>query len=241
MCTVTYLPKGKSNFILTSNRDENPNRNTISPQKYMVDGVALTFPKDEVAGGTWIGVSEKNRLICLLNGGFEIHERKVRYRMSRGIIVKMLLTSNDAVAEIKNFDFNNIEPFTIVLVDWNTELETYELVWDGNTKHFKKLAQEPHIWSSSTLYNKEMKQLRRDWFANWLKVQYDFQQEEILKFHKDETKGNEEISVKIKRSYVETISTTCVEKTSEVITMSYEDYTTAEDFSEIILDKKQTI
>ena len=32
-----------------------------------------------------------------------------------------------------------------------------ELVCDGVTKHFKKLAQEPEIWSSYTLYTAEMK------------------------------------------------------------------------------------
>ena len=46
----------------------------------------------------------------------------------------------------------DIEPFTLVLVDWSNELETYELVWDGLIKHFNKLPQEPKIWSSSTLY-----------------------------------------------------------------------------------------
>lgn len=224
MCTVTYLPLGNNNFILTSNRDENPKRKTIPPKKYIEKGVELTFPKDEVAGGTWIGISEKNRLICLLNGGFKKHKRAESYKMSRGVIVKMLLTSDDAVTEIENFDFNGIEPFTIVLVDWNSSLKTYELVWTGTEKHFKQLDQKPHIWSSSTLYTDEMKQFRKEWFADWLTTQSEFHPQEIVKFHQNKTKGNEEISLKMKRSYVETISTTCVEKASEEISVSYFDY-----------------
>ena len=82
MCTVTYLPLGNNDFILTSNRDEDPKRKTIPPKEYLEDGVKLTYPKDELAGGTWIGLSEKSRLICLLNGGFTKHSREESYRMS---------------------------------------------------------------------------------------------------------------------------------------------------------------
>ncbi|MFT5892888.1 MAG: hypothetical protein ACI9Y7_003003, partial [Dokdonia sp.] len=34
MCTVTYIPKGNSNFILTSNRDEAVGRTTLVPDFY---------------------------------------------------------------------------------------------------------------------------------------------------------------------------------------------------------------
>ena len=221
MCTVTYLPLGNNNFILTSNRDEDPKRKTIAPQDYIEDAIKLSYPKDELAGGTWIGLSEKNRLICLLNGGFEKHQRAASYRMSRGVIVKELLKVDDAVAVIESFDFEGIEPFTIVLVDWNTNLMAYELVWDGVTKHFKVLGDAPCIWSSATLYTQEMKALRKKWFAAWLTENKDFKQEAIVAFHQDETKGNPEISLKMKRSYVETVSTTTVKKEDDSVAMKY--------------------
>lgn len=230
MCTVTYLPLGDNDFILTSNRDESPMRKTISPTKYRENGVSLLYPKDELAGGTWIGLSEKNRLACLLNGGFEKHQRNEYYKMSRGIIVKSLLTSDDAVDFVTNFDFDGVEPFTIVLVDWNNELKTYELVWDGTQKHFTELAQESKIWSSSTLYDDEMKQLRKDWFADWLLNQDSFSEKEILKFHEDETKGTSETSLKMKRNFVETVSISLVKKENNNVSFSYKDF---------ILDKKQ--
>merc|ERR1711916_286128 len=75
MCTVTYLPLENNNFIFTSNRDETPLRKTMPPKKYLENGVELTYPKDELAGVTWIGTSEKQRLVCILNGGFENHKR----------------------------------------------------------------------------------------------------------------------------------------------------------------------
>ena len=221
MCTVTYLPLGNNDFILTSNRDEDPKRRTIPPKEYNEDGILLKYPKDELAGGTWIGLSEKNRLICLLNGGFTKHVRAASYKMSRGIIVKELLKVNNPVEIINQFDFNGIEPFTIVLVDWEKTLNAYELVWDGEEKHFQELGDQPKIWSSSTLYDEGMKQLRKDWFADWLKENTEISQENIVAFHQDDTRGEEGVSLKMKRSRVETVSTTSVKKEKNHVTMDY--------------------
>ena len=221
MCTVTYLPIGNSDFILTSNRDEQPTRKTLAPKEYFEEGVKLTYPKDELAGGTWIGLSDKKRLVCLLNGGFESYEREVTYRMSRGIIVKAILKADDFESYIRNFDFVGIEPFTIVLVDWNLELTTYELVWDGTQQYFSKLKQEPKIWSSSTLYTKEEKQLRKKWFTDWLRNNSEFTQSAILKFHHNSETGSPENSIKMKRSYVETVSITSVKKNNSKVIVDY--------------------
>lgn len=223
MCTVTYLPLGNNDFILTSNRDETPLRKTIPPKDYLENNVELTYPKDELAGGTWIGLSERKRLVCLLNGGFVKHQRNDYYKMSRGVIVKKVLSEVDAVAFINNFDFTDIEPFTLILVDWKSELNTYELVWDGIQKHFKKLPQEPVIWSSSTLYTKEMKSSREEWFSNWLQENSLFLQEEILEFHQNESLGDIGTSPKMKREFVETVSITSVKKENSSVNMLYKD------------------
>ena len=222
MCTVTYLPLGKEGFIFTSNRDETPKRNTTEPKEYTEDNVALVYPKDELAGGTWIGLSDHNRLVCLLNGGYEIHEREVSYRMSRGVIVKQLLKTENAVDFVEKLDLRGIEPFTVVLLDWAENLKAYELVWTGYQKDFRQLKDEPHIWSSSTLYTSEMKDLRKQWFSNWLNENEDFTQSDILKFHLDESNG-EEVSLKMKRPYVETVSVTSVKKHNGSVELQYYD------------------
>lgn len=224
MCTVTYFPLGGNNFVLTSNRDETPLRKTISPKEYIEKGVTLIYPKDVLAGGTWIGLSEKKRLVCLLNGAFVKHQRKEYYKMSRGLIVKMILIADNFVDFIKNFDFLGIEPFTIILVDWNKQLNTFELVWDGKTKHFIKLPQEPRIWSSSALYNSAMKETRKNWFTDWLGKNAEFDQQKILEFHKNETLGTEEISIKMKRTFVETVSVTSIKKDNLSTVITYLDF-----------------
>ncbi len=223
MCTVTYLPLKNNGFILTSNRDETPLRNTIAPKTYIENGVEITYPKDALAGGTWIGVSTKNRLVCLLNGGFENHQRNAHYRMSRGVVVKNILSVENPINYIKDFDFESIEPFTIILVDWNTDLKTYELVWDGNSKHFQELHQEPKICSSSTLYDSKMKSERIQWFQEWLNQHSDFYQSEILAFHQSTDKGTEGISLKMKRPFVETVSVTSFQKGTTESSMKYFD------------------
>lgn len=222
MCTVTFLPLGNTDFILTSNRDEQRLRETLAPEIYEEDGVEMLFPKDKVAGGTWIGASSKKRLVCVLNGGFKKHKRKENYSKSRGLIAKELLKENNLQPYLDNLDLFNVEPFTMIVVDWNNnELNLVEVVWDEHEKHFTKHKNEPKIWSSSTLYTDEIKELRKSWFQQWLH-ENEFTSEAILKFHHSEI-GDKEQSVLMKRIHVETVSITSVKKTKNSLEMVYED------------------
>ncbi len=222
MCTVTFLPLSNTDFILTSNRDEQRLRETLQPKIYEENGVEMLFPKDKVAGGTWIGVSSKKRMVCVLNGGFIKHIRKANYSKSRGLIAKELLKGNALMPFIKNLDLLGVEPFTMIVVDWNTDtLNLVELVWDETQKHIKQYKNEPKIWSSSTLYTDEIKELRNNWFQKWLS-ENEFTSEAILKFHHSE-KGDKKQAILMKRNYVETVSITSVKKMDNTIEMFYED------------------
>jgi len=222
MCTVTFLPLANANFILTSNRDEQPLRETLLPKKYTENNVKMLFPKDKTAGGTWIGSSSKNRLVCVLNGAYKKHIRKGIYKKSRGVIAKEILKTTNLEKHIENLHLEGIEPFTIVLIDWNNnQLNLYELIWDENKKHFKKLKNEPKIWSSSTLYEDAIKETRKEWFKNWV-ANNEFTSDNILSFHHSEI-GDKEQSIFMKRSYVETVSITSVKKENSTIEMRYED------------------
>ena len=101
MCTVTIVPKGKQDFILTSNRDEAPNRVSLPPESYQVNDTLVLFPKDKLSDGTWIGISEVNRVVCVLNGGFERHKRQPNYRKSRGVVAKDFLTYEKLEPSVK--------------------------------------------------------------------------------------------------------------------------------------------
>ncbi|MEP3839054.1 MAG: NRDE family protein [Algibacter sp.] len=220
MCTVTIIPKGKNDFVLTTNRDEAPNRVSLIPDLYTINDTKLLFPKDK-KGGTWVGVSEKNRVVCLLNGGFIKHERKTNYRKSRGIVVNDFMVTESIVSTVENYNLNNIEPFTVVIADWNSSLTFYELVWDGKHKHFVKLPLDSRIWSSSTLYNEGMQRERQQWFENFEAVN-DLNAESLLKFHKIRDEKNLDYGLVMDRGNVKTTSITQIKKQGDNVVMRYE-------------------
>ncbi len=227
MCTVTIFYKGNNDFVLTSNRDEAPNRKALAPEFYTINNTKMIFPKDPVSNGTWIGASDKKRLICLLNGGFLKHKRKKEYRLSRGVVVKELLASKTIEPAVNEYNFTNIEPFTLVISEWSSGLKFYELVWDGEQKHFTKLPLGTYIWSSSTLYTEGMKEERLSWFSNFKKAQ-PLNAQKLLEFHKTAGKDNLDYGVVMNREFVRTTSITQIEKTNERLNMSYEDLNSSE-------------
>ncbi|MFD1095121.1 NRDE family protein [Salegentibacter chungangensis] len=223
MCTISLVPLSgfKNSFILTSNRDEAVGRETLPPEFKSLNGVKALFPQDKVAGGTWIGVSEYKHAICLMNGAFEKHERKDNYRKSRGLIVTDLLEAQDAVDTIENYNFQDIEPFTLILVDWKKGLEFYQLVWDGQKKHFKQLELRDHIWSSSPLYDKTAKRMRKDWFEEF-KRSKELTAENILKFHHNAGTGDKNTDLIIDRGFLKTQSITQIKSVNSEIDFWYE-------------------
>ncbi|QQX76981.1 MULTISPECIES: NRDE family protein [Aequorivita] len=226
MCTITFIPKSNTDFILTSNRDEAPERETFPPKIYEEDGVKLLYPKDAVAGGTWIGVSGKKRIICLMNGGFVAHERKPFYEKSRGVVVKDLLKTDDFQKEIEAYDFNDIEPFTAVLVSWISEIQLFQLVWDGREYHFSERPLAPTIWSSSPLYPEDLKKKREQWFSRFLLETVRPSEEELLKFHKTAGEGDLSSDLIMDRGFIKTKSITQISKQKETVEMRYEDLQT---------------
>ncbi|MAN58432.1 MAG: hypothetical protein CMC08_01200 [Flavobacteriaceae bacterium] len=222
MCTLTFIPHKIEGFIVTSNRDEAPGRDTLIPKIYGEAATRLLYPKDTLAGGTWIGASDKKRLVCLLNGGFTAHERKASYRMSRGIIVTDLLTASDATRAVGGYDLHGIEPFTLIMVDWQDSWRLFELVWDEARVHFNEMKWEPHIWSSSLLYSEEVKQHREAWFADFLKRHPNPLEADLLEFHKKAGTGDRENDIVMDRGFVRTKSITQVVARRD-FTMRYED------------------
>jgi len=224
MCTVTFLPLKDNDFVFTSSRDVGFQRaKAEKPKKYVENGVELCYPKDGKAGGTWIGTSRNNRLICLLNGGFKNHIRKTDYPKSRGLIVKELLIVEKFDTACMQIDLHNIEPFTMVVVSWEEKLRLFEFVWDGELRHFKELEPGPFIWSSSTLYDDQMKRMRIEWFDKWLSSSH-ISPSEILNFHKNAGNGDPEVDVFMRREKVGTVSITQVSKIRNDVDMVYKPF-----------------
>ncbi len=160
MCLVTYLPTS-TGYILSSNRDEHPDRAMTEIIKEELHGHQVTYPRD-IAGGSWIFSSEDNRNVVLLNGAFQLHKRELPYRMSRGLMVKSFYNYPSARIFIDSFDFEGLEPFTLIMVD---DDDFIELRWDGHIKHIKDLDNtNAQVWSSCTLYNDDLQLQRAELF-----------------------------------------------------------------------------
>lgn len=227
MCTLTFIPLSTSNFVLTSTRDEAPDRDTIAPALYQEKDTALLYPKDAVAGGTWIGASNNNRVICLLNGGFVAHKRAASYKMSRGVLVKKLLGATSVDKEVAEFDFMGIEPFTLIMISWGLSLQCKELVWDGNQLHSKNLSLTPQIWSSSLLYTADAKKMREKWFNDFLKNTPFLTPAQMLKFHTTAGSKQDPNALIMDRGFVKSKSITQIVKLNHEVTMQYQDLETS--------------
>ncbi|MGX1024324.1 NRDE family protein [Flavobacterium sp. CS20] len=183
MCTVSYITHNQG-FNLTSNRDELVSRPTKPPKIYEEFNQQLVYPKDELAGGTWIAISNQNITVCLLNGAFKKHKRKPPYARSRGQVLKQRFDYQTNRDFVDNLNLKNIEPFTLLLIDHKDKIDFAELVWDGTQKHYKSIdPSKNHIWASATLYSEDQRQSRKKWFQHFLNQHHNITPNDILNFH----------------------------------------------------------
>jgi len=182
MCTVSYIPLLRG-FVLTSNRDESPKREAaLDPEFYTHSTISLYFPKDPQGQGTWIAVSEDERITCLLNGAFEKHNHLPPYNRSRGLVVLESFTYESPFEFYGSVDLEGVEPFTMVMVWANC---VYELKWTGVNKHFTSLPNEPQLWASATLYEPAVVRNKQQWLADFLATNPMPEQEAVVAFHKE--------------------------------------------------------
>ncbi|NRB65155.1 MAG: NRDE family protein [Saprospiraceae bacterium] len=217
MCTVTFVPLGQDDYVLTSNRDETPRR---SPEKINRQN-NLLFPMDTLSGGTWISVSDDNRMVCLLNGAFLKQQQQPPYRISRGVMVLDFFSFKSAADFSEQFDFTNIKPFTMVIFE---KAQLFEYRWDGKKKYFRVLDRSKcHIWASATLYDTRAQAKRKTWFEDW-KKKHKYTPENILAFHTNGGDGDPQNDMVMNRNdVIRTVSITQVIKQKHAIEMRYFD------------------
>ena len=230
MCTVSFV-KTDTKIIITSNRDEQLIRpSAIAPKNYTVNGKNVIYPKDPKAGGTWYAVDENCTVLVLLNGAHEKHDAGLSYRKSRGLIVLDIIGNGSPRDFWDAINLDNIEPFTIVLFQ---EEELFQLRWNGAKKESVQLdLNEKHIWSSSTLYPKEVREKRSSLFQAFLGVSKSLSEVEMYDFHRYTEEGNQENGLVINRNNeLKTLSITqsIIEKNK--VTILHHDLISQEDFS----------
>lgn len=227
MCTATYLPAAPNGFMLTHSRDEKVIRPVARPPLTIrINEQDVTFPQDPQGQGTWIAASRQTTA-CLLNGGFVPHERKASYgngrpKHSRGLVVLHLFEYPTIQQFIDQYDFCNIEPFTLILAQPD---RLVELRWNGHRLFIHdKDPQRPHIWSSVTLYTPDVIEKRERWFSRWLLQQPFPRVDDIRRFHKSAGDGDPENDLRMNRQgETITLSLTSIVHDGEQSAMIYED------------------
>jgi len=229
MCTATYLPLTKNGFILTHSRDEQEQRPSARPpQSVHIGDHIVTFPQDPQSQGTWIAASA-TASACLLNGAFHPHRPAYPYKHSRGLIIPHFYTYRSVADFEADYDFTNIEPFTLLIAEVGRLME---LRWNGHRLFlYDKDPQRPHIWSSVTLYSTAVIEKRESWFHDWQRANPTPTVESIRWFHQHAGDGDRANSLRMNRQNgLLTLSLTSIISHNEqvdhnVSSMIYEDFT----------------
>ena len=227
MCTATYLPLGPTGFILTHSRDEKSIRPSARlPNEFRISEWAVTFPQDPQGKGTWIASGHRTdgtqTTVCLLNGAFMPHQPQSPYKHSRGLVIPHFFSYPSLGDFAESYDFAGIEPFTLLSIE---ESQLTELRWNGSRLFIaEKDPQQPHIWSSVTLYMPDVIQQRESWFQRWQQQITDWSPDAIRAFHLSAGEGDPHNAVRMNRQnqYL-TVSLTQVIQEHGQTGLQYED------------------
>jgi hypothetical protein len=223
MCTVSFVPSSNG-IIITSNRDEQIVRKPASlPQHFSAGKYTLHYPVDGKANGTWFVCRNDGSIGVLLNGAFEKHEPQPWYKASRGSIIPHIFKQENPLEALQKMDLCGIENCTLILYHKQC---LHECGWNGTTLNIIQLnEQQPHIYSSVTLYNKDMIQQRENWFRAWLQEHTNPTQNEVIAFHANTNTHNKEFGLQINRANtLQTISITSVCIYPTTATLVYHDF-----------------
>lgn len=229
MCTVSVV-SANGKIIISSNRDEAVYRpKAIEPRNYLVNNKNIIFPKDPKAGGTWFAVDENGIVLVLLNGANEKHIHQPPYRKSRGLIVLDIISSLSPITFWYEIDLLEIEPFTIILFQNN---QLFQLRWDGKNKDSIQLEVGiNHIWSSTTLYSKDIRDNRSNLFDAFLNSKSIVSEKDMFHFHRYTEEGNQENGLVINRNEtLKTLSITQAILEENKVEIVYNDLSINEEF-----------
>jgi len=120
MCSVIVLYRPGHNWPLlwASNRDEMADRPWSPPARHWPDRPEVVAGRDELAGGTWLGVNDVGVVAGVLNRRNTLGPQEGK--RSRGELVLDALDfadAADAVAMLRELDANAFRPFNMVIAD----------------------------------------------------------------------------------------------------------------------------
>ena len=123
----------------------------------------------------------------------------------------------------KEYDFDDIEPFTLII--WHPT-GLFKLIHnEQNTLLHELDMHQTHIWSSTTLYTKEVRTKREKWFENWLSHKPRLSPENMTRFHLSAGDGDQENDLVMSRwGILKTVSLTQISHISNSTHILYHDF-----------------
>ena len=120
MCSVIVLYRPGHNWPLlwASNRDEMADRPWSPPARHWPDRSEVVAGRDELAGGTWLGINDAGVVAGVLNRRNTLGPQEGK--RSRGELVLDALDfadAADAVATLRELDAHAFRPFNMVIAD----------------------------------------------------------------------------------------------------------------------------
>ncbi|MBL0921791.1 MAG: NRDE family protein [Phycisphaerales bacterium] len=155
MCTVTIIPIGAdAGYRLVTNRDEQRSRPVgLPPSAQVRHGRRWLWPKDGLAGGSWIGASDSGLTLCILNLNPTprpaLPPREAL--TSRGLLIPGLARCRDAeeaMALLAERRLDAFAPFRLVAIDLSSIAVAR---WDRTRLVAERSALRPMCLTSSGL------------------------------------------------------------------------------------------
>jgi len=115
MCIVSVAWQAHPDWqlIVLGNRDELHARPAKAVARWK-DASDVIAGRDEQAGGTWLGISEKGRFAVVTNVAG--HQPPDPDNASRGYLLRKFLSIDRPIPSISNFDLNIFNPFNLFTV-----------------------------------------------------------------------------------------------------------------------------
>ncbi len=205
-----------------TNRDEKLTRAVaLPPSRLRLDGRTILCPS-EPNGGTWMGVNEAGTTLALINW-YSIPERITERPVSRGEVVKQVLTADSAVrvdVALSELPLNRVNPFRLIgvfpasqtVVEWRWNLWRIERV----AHHWR-----PNTWISSGFDEPGAQQTRGKTFGEALRQRPAGGPNWLRRLHRSHTPESGPYSICMHRDDAATVSYTDITVSRQTAIMRY--------------------
>lgn len=223
MCTLTFIPEKKNEFLLAMNRDESRDRpRACAPAVFNREGIHVVHPF-EPSGGTWVATNSYGNSFALLNWYSVKSSIAPETARSRGFQVRDVSIARSPAECEEKLNAGMLEktlPFRMVGFFLNQQ-DIVEWRWDGQKLENLEFGWEQNMWASSGFDEVGAQRKRRIALENLEHPQNATTTQFLRKFHSSHEPEPGPFSVCMHRDDAETVSYTEIETTGNKSELRY--------------------